>query len=941
MDDTQPAAQAFPQRRLPWIIGGVALVLYLISLNPWLRFGTISVIAELSNWDGLQPFTRPLLWLVTRPLRLLPEAQFPIAANALAAVFGAISVGFLTRIVALLPHDRTKSQRVRGHADDPLLHGSFAWLPPAFAGLLVALQLTFWEQATAQTGEMLDLMLFAGCALCLMEYRASLRETWLWRFAFLYGISIPGNWAMIGFFPLFLIALVWIRGWSILDTSLLLRLVGWGCLGLSVYLLMPAMAAISGEGNYSSFDVLKVILSSQRDAIRGLPRSRFLLLATVNLLPLVLVGIRWSGTKASSSLERIISEGAVILLQLGWLGTTVYMAFDSAFSQRQLIHLDPQYNGIPLLTFHFCGAIAAGYFLGYFLLVGGSEPSKAWDRPSPGLQNLTRLGWIIMIVVGLGAPAALMVRNWPRIQAQNGPHLESFSQAIVQDLPKESSLVFSDNPWVHSLLTAYLIQHPSSSQHLLVNGFLARQPWYRQRLQRIHGSRWAALKEFSSATQDVATRFLALLREAAAMERAFIVAPEVSFITDRFELRPLGLLFRLQPFGDKAVDPTPLSEAENTRIQTFYREKNSALEALRSVQSYALPGLKELSEIWSRQLDFSGVQLQQADRLEPAARLFETALRLNPKNGAAETNLKVNAALQSNKPISEDAVKPLAGRIPIYVLSSDGPVDEPQFLSVIARSFQNSGENFVRSILIYLARAHKLAPDSHTIGTAYAEACKDAGVPDRAMATIHAIKARGGLKPQEASQLLRLEANAILSKGNFQAAETLLLEARRNTPTDPVPLDLLSQLFYQTGRTNQALEMLDTWQALRPNEVSVPLRRANILIELKQYPDALVLVDRALKLQPDNATAREGRASCLIRLGRLEDARKDYEILARKFSDRESYQLALGAIAERKNDKSTAISHYKRYLELAPQDAPEVPQVKARLDQLRNGPRTP
>jgi predicted Zn-dependent protease len=73
----------------------------------------------------------------------------------------------------------------------------------------------------------------------------------------------------------------------------------------------------------------------------------------------------------------------------------------------------------------------------------------------------------------------------------------------------------------------------------------------------------------------------------------------------------------------------------------------------------------------------------------------------------------------------------------------------------------------------------------------------------------------------------------------------------------------------------------------------------------------------------------------------LEDARKDYEILARKFSDRESYQLALGAIAERKNDKSTAISHYKRYLELAPQEAPEVPQVKARLEQLRNGPRTP
>jgi hypothetical protein len=250
--------------------------------------------------------------------------------------------------------------------------------------------------------------------------------------------------------------------------------------------------------------------------------------------------------------------------------------------------------------------------------------------------------------------------------------------------------------------------------------------------------------------------------------------------------------------------------------------------------------------------------------------------------------LKVNAALRSNKPISEDAVKPLAGRIPIYVLASDGPVDEPQFLSVIARSFQNSGENFVRSILIYLARAHKLAPDSHTIGTAYAEACKDAGVPDRAMATIHAIKARGGLKPQEASQLLRLEANAILSKGNFQAAETLLLEARRNTPTDPVPLDLLSQLFYQTGRTNQASGDARHLAGASSQRGLGSLRRANILIELKQYPDALVLVgsraETPARQRHRPRGSRELPHPARPLGGRPEGLRNP----ARKFSDRES-----------------------------------------------------
>jgi hypothetical protein len=322
------------------------------------------------------------------------------------------------------------------------------------------------------------------------------------------------------------------------------------------------MAAISGEGNYSSFDVLKVILSSQRDAIRGLPRSRFLLLATVNLLPLVLVGIRWSGTKASYRVsERIISEGAVILLQLGWLGTAVYMAFDSAFSQRQLIHLDPQYNGIPLLTFHFCGAIAAGYFLGYFLLVGGSEPSKAWDRPSPGLQNLTRLGWVIMIVAGPGGSGGTdgsELASYPGAE-RTAPgvlrpgHCPGFAEgvfpgvlgqplgAFAADRVPDSAPVLLATPAGQRLpRTTALVPAATSAGSTAADGLRSRNSARRPRM-------WPR-------------RFLALLREAAAMERAFIVAPEVSFITDRFELRPIGLLFRLQPFGDKAVDPTPLSD---------------------------------------------------------------------------------------------------------------------------------------------------------------------------------------------------------------------------------------------------------------------------------------------------------------------------------------------------------------------------------------------
>ena len=541
MEDTSPPSRTFSQQRLPWLLGGGIFVLYLVTLNPWLRVGSLSTLSELSHWDGLQPYSRPLLWLATLPLKMGSAAHFPFAANLLAAVFGAVSVGILARCVALLPHDRTRAQRVRGHSEEASLHSSLSWVPPAFASLLLGLQLTFWEQATAQTGEMLDLMMFSACVLCLLEYRTSLREVWLWRLALVYGISIPGNWAMIGFLPLFLIALTWIRGLSILNASLLLRLLMWGSIGLLLYLLMPVVSLLSNDQAYSPWEIFKGVLGLQRNFLRGLPRGRFLLLAVVNLLPLVLVGIRWSGTKASSSLERIVSEGAVIALQLGWLGLAISMAFDRDFSQRQLVHLDPVYSGIPLLTYYFAAALGAGYFMGYFLLVGGTQPSRNWDRPSPGLLALARLGWLAMCLIAVAAPATLAIRNWPRIQAQNGPGLESMAHALAGSLPKVPCLVLSDDPLLHGVLTAYLERTSEAFPHLLVNSSMAPEAWYRRRLLRIHGSRWRGLDAFAAAQRGVAVPFLAMLREAAADHRAFYLNPAITFVTEAFRVCLLGV----------------------------------------------------------------------------------------------------------------------------------------------------------------------------------------------------------------------------------------------------------------------------------------------------------------------------------------------------------------------------------------------------------------
>ena len=53
---------------------------------------------------------------------------------------------------------------------------------------------------------------------------------------------MTNNWAMIGFFPAFVVALVWIKGLSFFNLRFLGRMSLCGLAGLSLYLLLPLVA---------------------------------------------------------------------------------------------------------------------------------------------------------------------------------------------------------------------------------------------------------------------------------------------------------------------------------------------------------------------------------------------------------------------------------------------------------------------------------------------------------------------------------------------------------------------------------------------------------------------------------------------------------------------------------------------------------------------------
>lgn len=84
--------------------------------------------------------------------------------------------------------------------------------------------------------------------------------------------------------------------------------------------------------------------------------------------------------------------------------------------------------------------------------------------------------------------------------------------------------------------------------------------------------------------------------------------------------------------------------------------------------------------------------------------------------------------------------------------------------------------------------------------------------------------------------------------------------------------------------------------------------------------------------------ARFNRAICYLRLGKLSEARQDYEQLlkeARLPVPIWAVYYGLGEIAFRTGDLTVAKNYYERYLKTAPQGTEEFRKVEMRLEEIR------
>jgi len=931
----------FVSQTLPWLIAAGALLVYLATLNRWVTLGNLSRLVQLGRWDGQLPIYSPLYVAVTHPLSWLPVSWQPLALNLFALVCAVLTLVLLARSVMLLPQDRTHEQRLRERSEFSLLSIRAAWLPPVLAVLVCGLQLTFWQNATAGTAEMFDLLLFAYVIRCLLEYRIEQRESWLSRFALVYGLAIPNNWAMIGFAPAFLVALVWVKGLSFFNWRFLVRMAACGAVGLLLYLLLPLVHTLSSASDTSFWPVLKANLKAQKDVLVSFPRYLVLLLGLTSLLPAFVMGIRWASFLGDTNTISLKLTPLMFHVLHGlFLVACIVVAFDPPFSPRKLG------MGIPFLTFYYLGALSIGYFCGYCLLVFGVEPVIPRPRATFLQQAVNRTVTSVIWIALVAVPVMLIYQNLPPIRANKGPALTEFADLVAKSLPPKGAVVLSDDPRRLYLLAATLHRNETADKYILLDTRSMPLPQYQKSLSQQYHERWTG----SAGTNYPKGGFapLSLIQIVANLSRSndiYYLHPSFGYYFERFYMRPHGLVYELKTHSTNSISAPLLTQSEIAENQTFWQQiENDVLSPLPRLIKQHNFSATLLGTFYSRALNYWGVELQKNGQLNEAAPHFARALELNADNVVAQINLDFNQSLRAGKKTPSELLKSVEDKFGKYrnwsqILGENAPFDEPNFCFEQGRAFAK-GRNY-RQAAQQFDRAATLAPDNLAARLWLGQLMIMWRMPDKVLELVVDIRAHPDTLPLDrASQieLIRLEAIAHFAKTNAETANNILQAAQKQYPDDTNLLAVVTQVQMAFGHHTEALATVEKLLKIAPDDPQALLNKGALCIQLKTFKEAIAPLNRLLDSQPDNNSALINRAIASLQTGELDAAQRDYEKLKIAFPSAFQIYYGLGEIAFRKKERQAAINNYELYLKHAPANTEERKLIDARLNGLKNSP---
>ncbi len=944
------------QRRIPLVVAAVAFVVYLVTLNHDATFSGLVNLAKVVGWDWRPNINSPLQVLVTFPVRFLPPGAQLQALNVISALCAAMALGLLARCVSLLPHDRTRDQRQLERSEHSLLSLSVAWVPPVLAAAVAGLQLSFWENAVVGTGEALDLLVFAWLVHALLMFRLDQRESRLGWFAFVYGLGVTNNYALIAFAPLFLGALIWIRGRAFFNVRFLARTSVLGLAGMLLYLVLPTVALFGPDPGYTWADMVRTYWATQRDSLLNFSRVIVVLLSVTSILPVVFMGIRWPAQFGEvSPLGNMLTNLMTHLIHAIFLVACAYVAFDQYFSPRNLTG-----GMVVLLPFYFLGALSVGYCTGYFLLVCGPEApdTPQWQRPTPFWRTAKKAGFALLLVASLIVPGLLAYQNVSQIWANTGSSLGRLSTLAAQSLPREGAVVLSDEPFrlfalEHELRTGSF----DRSKFVLVDTRSLENGGYHQHLLRKHPGVWPKVAETIGPKQAIAPiELIQQMLKIAAQRPVYYLHPSFGYFFEYFEMMPKGLVYQLRPLGNSTLSGTVLSAAEMAEGEKFWRQlQEQELDRLaRRIPraEFAAPGSKMkvqtmtlemyVGRLYSQALNYFGVALQRAGQAAAALPYYELALKLDPYNASAMLNADYNRHVKAGRGEGFEASPDVIKRLNVLggnwnnAVSLGGPVEEPSVCESLARAFYSA--NQARQAGLHLERVLQYQPTNVAAWVIYPSLAVNARLPDLALAKIAELRSSAlaaRMTAGQKSELAVAEATAYSMRNELDRAVQILRAEQARSPGDPAPWRALFELYSGSGQLSNALAVGEQQLKVQPRNVQTLVDVAVLKARLAQLPEAIALLNRALEVSPNDEYALLNRARFHAAAGNLDFAQKDYETLREgRSSAANVVTLGLADILFRKKNNREALRLYRQVLKTLPESSPDWKLVTDRIRQL-------
>ena len=955
---------------LPWLIAAVTLVFYLVTINHWISFYNLLQVARISDWTWQANLAEPLYWLVTYPFHWLPAKSVPLALNLFSVLCAVLTLALLARSVALLPHDRTLEQRQREHSEFALLSIPAAWLPPVLAAIVCGLQLTFWEIATSGSVEMLNLLVFAYVIRCLLEFRIDERESWLTRASLAYGLGITNNWAMIGFLPLFIGALIWIRGLSFFNLRFLGLMLVYGMAGLSLYFLLPFVQSRTDILTVPFWQGFRANLGNQIGNLILLyktERPTIALLSLTSFVPIFIVGIKWASYFGDTSRLGIALATFMFHVAHGILFVAcVWVALDPPFSPRH------KGSGLSFLTFYYLGALSVGYFAGYFLLIFGRKTERLRKTPSylTLLNSIIKVAvWLVFIIV----PAVLVARNLPQIRASNGSLLKQTAELMTKSLPPKGAIVLSDDLRRLLLAQAMLAQQGQEKNFVFVDSgplndhLVLEYPDYHRFLKKQYGDRWPVELPKSHKTMIAPMAMIPLFSTLETSNTLFYLHPSFGLYFERFYLEPHGLTYRFRSYTSTNPFPPSLTQELIDENERFWSQTDSqALRPLLTALSSAahnertswigrfskMARLKDepnrdatvLGQFYSRALDYWAVELQKKGELEKAAQHFTKALEVSSNNIAAEVSLECNKKLRANEPTAVQLSKSVTEQFGPYrtwnnVIAANGPFDEPTFCYEQGQALIQS--KFLRQAMHQFARVNELDQTHLPARLWLAQLYIMAQLPEEALKLIKDLQQnrdRFQISRTNVNELMFAEASAYLANKDSASAEIVIEKALKQYQTDkellPKMLATASRMYMNFGVFSNALPLIDRQLTIAPDNIDALFFKGYAFLQLRLFEQAVPPFTRVLQ-STNYAPALLNRAIAYLRSGQLEASQGDYEALLKTLPNAYPVYYGLGEIAYLRKDTNAAIRYYELYLTNGSPNPEETKFVSQRLAELK------